>query len=251
MDGLTFWGIGVFAAFCVGLGKGGVPVITAMAVPMMSLIMSPITAAGLLLPVFIAADVLGLYAYRKVFHARVLKIMLAAMPIGVFLGWATSAYVSEAFVTLIIGVIGVSFALTMILRQQVTGPPVYPRLVPGVFWGAVSGFTSFVSHSGATPYQVYTLPLRMDKITFVGTVTIAFAYINIVKLIPYYALGQLDAGNMQAAAMLLLPAALGVICGVRLIRIVPEQVFFRVVIWALLILSTKLIWDGATALLIT
>jgi len=244
MDGITFWLTATFAAFCVGLSKGGVPVISAMAVPMMSLVMSPILAAGLLLPVYIAADMGGLYAYRHKFNARVFKIMAAAMPVGVFIGWLTSSYVSEAAVTIIIGLIGGSFAVNMILRKPITGDPVAARVKPGLFWGTITGFTSFVSHSGGTPYQIYTLPLRMDKITFAGTVTVTFAYINIVKLIPYYALGQLSAENLRAAMVLLLPAMIGVFAGVKVVKVMPEKLFFRIIIWALLILSIKLIWDG-------
>lgn len=244
MDGLTFWLMATFASFCVGLGKGGVPVVTALAVPLMSLVMSPILAAGLLLPVYIAADMGGLYAYRRNFNARVVQIMMVAMPIGVFVGWLTSSYVSEAVVLVIIGLIGGNFALNMILRKPVTTQAVPARVRPGLFWGTITGFTSFVSHSGATPYQIYTLPLGMDKITFAGTVAITFAYINLVKLIPYYALGQLSAQNLQTALALLIPAGAGVIAGVKLVKIMPETLFFRIIIWALLILSIKLIWDG-------
>jgi len=178
------------------------------------------------------------------FNARVFKIMAAAMPVGVFIGWLTSSYVSEAAVTIIIGLIGGSFAVNMILRKPITGDPVAARVKPGLFWGTITGFTSFVSHSGATPYQIYTLPLRMDKITFAGTVTVTFAYINIVKLIPYYALGQLSAENLRAAMVLLLPAMIGVFAGVKVVKVMPEKLFFRIIIWALLILSIKLIWDG-------
>ncbi|MEJ6399005.1 sulfite exporter TauE/SafE family protein [Yoonia sp. 208BN28-4] len=248
MDGLTFWALAVFAAFCVGLGKGGVPVITALAVPLMSLVISPILAAGLLLPVFLAADAGGLYAYRKTFNRDVLRILMVVMPIGVFIGWATSAYVPEAAVTLLIGVIGASFAVVTLTRRPVEGPAVAPRWNKGIFWGTITGFTSFVSHSGATPYQVFTLPLRMDKITFAGTMTVAFAYINVVKLIPYYALGQLGTENLKTAAIMMIPAGFGVVAGVYLVRIIPEKLFFQVILWALLGLSLKLIWDGVTAL---
>ncbi len=114
--------------------------------------------------------------------------------------------------------------------------------------GFAAGFTSFVSHSGAVPYQVFTLPLRMPKIAFVGTVTVAFAYINLIKLVPYYLLGQLSTANLKTAAILMIPAAISVLLGVRLIRIVPEKQFFKLVIWALLLLSLKLIWDGLSQL---
>jgi uncharacterized protein len=121
-------------------------------------------------------------------------------------------------------------------------------VAPGLFWGAVTGFTSFVSHAGAPPYQVYTLPLGMQKAVFAGTSTIAFAVINAVKLVPYYALGQLNLGNLKVAAVLAVPAAIAVFAGVRLVKWLPEKLFFQLVTWALLLISLKLIWDGVRGL---
>ena len=46
-DDFIFWFVAIFAAITVGLGKGGLPVIASLAVPSLSLFMSPITAAGL------------------------------------------------------------------------------------------------------------------------------------------------------------------------------------------------------------
>lgn len=244
MEGSVFWATAVLSAIFVGLGKGGVPVITAMAVPVLSLVISPIAAAGLLLPVFIGSDVFGVYLYRKHFDKRVLGIMCATMPIGVFIGWATVDLISEAMVTILLGLIGTVFALAMIFEREEERPRKEAKVGPGLFWGTITGFTSFVSHSGATPYQVYTLPLRMPKLVFAGTVTIAFAYINLVKLIPYWALGQLGVENLRIAFILMVPAILSVFVGVSLIRWIPTKVFFRMVVWALLLISLKLIWDG-------
>ena len=81
-----FWIIAVFAAATVGLGKGGLPVIASLAVPSLSLFMSPITAAGLLLPVYIVSDMFALFFYRKDFDIRVLKISILGMTIGVLIG---------------------------------------------------------------------------------------------------------------------------------------------------------------------
>jgi uncharacterized membrane protein YfcA len=248
VEGTAFWIAALFAAFFIGLGKGGVPVITALAVPVLALAISPVAAAGLLLPVFIVSDVFGLIAYRRAFDWAVLKIVMVAMPPGVLIGYLTVNIVSEALITLILGLIGAIFALSLMWRRNVDGPPKAPRWGPGLFWGCISGFTSFVAHAGAVPYQVFTLPLRMPKIAFVGTVTVAFAYINVIKLIPYYLLGQLSLTNLKTAAILMIPAAISVFVGVKLIRVLPEKKFFKLVIWALLLLSLKLIWDGLTQL---
>ena len=115
---------------------------------------------------------------------------------------------------------------------------------PGLFWGTVTGFTSFVSHSGAPPYQVYTLPLRLPKTVFAGTATIAFAVVNAVKLVPYWALGQLSPANLKVALVLMPAAAFAVLAGVRLVRLLPEKLFFTLVTWALLAVSLRLIWTG-------
>lgn len=246
MDGIGFWAAAVAAAVCVGMGKGGLPMVGMLGVPILSLAISPVTAAGLLLPIYVVSDMFGLYAYRRAYDARVVAIMAAGMTLGVGFGWATARITPEPVVTGIVGLIGLAFALSLILRRQ--GPVVRrpARVAPGIFWGAVTGFTSFVSHSGAPPYSVYTLPLGMPKAVFAGTSTIAFAYVNLIKLVPYAALGQLSPQNLSVAAWLALPAALAVFAGVRLVKVLPERLFFRLVTWSLLILSLKLLWDAAS-----
>lgn len=243
-----FWLAAVIAAALVGMSKGGVPVVGMLAVPVMALVMSPVVAAGILLPVFVVSDVFGLWAYRREFDGRVLAITVPGAMVGIGVGWATASLVSEAAVTLVVGVIGLAFALNTILRRPVEGPPRRAAVAPGLVWGSIAGFTSFVSHAGAPPWQVYTLPLRMEKAVFAGTTTIAFAVINAAKLVPYHALGQLNPGNLQTAAVLSVPSVIAVFAGVKLVRMMPERLFFQLVIWALLLISVKLVWDSATGL---
>jgi uncharacterized protein len=245
---IWFWVAAVAAAALVGMGKGGVPIVGMLAVPVMALVMNPVVAAGMLLPVYVVSDMFGLYAYRHAFDRRVLAILVPGAVVGIGVGWTTASIVPEAAVTLLVGVIGVAFALTLILRRPVAAEPKRAEVGPGLFWGAVTGFTSFVSHAGAPPYQVYTLPLGMAKAVFAGTSTIAFAIINAVKLVPYYALGQLNLGNLKMAAVLAVPAVIAVFAGVGLVRVMPEKLFFRLVTWALFLISLKLIWDGARGL---
>lgn len=244
MDGPGFWMAAVAAAVCVGAGKGGIPIVGMLSVPILALTISPVTAAGLLLPVYVVSDMFGLWAYRRDFDGRVLAIMLPGALVGIGVGWAAASVVPENWVRVLVGVIGITFALNLILRGRPDGPPRRAEVAPGLFWGAVAGFTSFVSHSGGPPYQVYTLPLKMTKTVFAGTSTIAFAVINAAKLIPYWHLGQLTAANMKVALMLMPVAAVAVFAGVWLVKILPDKLFFRLVIWALLILSVQLLWTG-------
>lgn len=248
MDGLFFWAVAAASAIFVGMGKGGLPVVGMLSVPTLALAIHPVTAAGLLLPVYVVSDMFGLWAYRHEFNARVLAIILPGAMVGIGIGWATATVVPEPVVTLVVGLIGVAFALNLLLRVKkdaAARPADVPR---GLFWGVITGFTSFVSHSGGPPYQVYTLPLKMTKTVFAGTSTIAFAIINAVKLVPYWALGQFSAENLHVAVLLMPLAAVAVFGGVRLVRILPEALFFKLVTWALLAVSVKLVWDGAHGL---
>jgi uncharacterized protein len=243
MDGPGFWIAAVAAAALVGASKGGLPVVGMLGVPVLALTISPVAAAGLLLPVFVLSDMFGLYVYRRHFDRRVLSILIPATSLGVGLGWATASLVSERLVGGLVGAIGASFAAYVLLRPGVTAERRAGRLA-GTFWGAVSGFTSFVSHAGGPPYQVYVLPLSLEKTVFAGTTTILFAYVNAIKLIPYWALGQLSLENLRIAAVLTVPAVLAVFAGTWLVRLLPPALFFRLVAWALLLVSLKLLWDA-------
>ncbi|TGD43504.1 sulfite exporter TauE/SafE family protein [Pseudotabrizicola sediminis] len=246
MEGWAFWVAAVTASMLVGMGKGGLPAVGMLGVPVLALVINPVTAAGLLLPVYVLSDMFGLYAYRHAFDRRVLAILVPGMVAGVVFGWATATLVPTWAVTALVGAIGVVFALNLLLRRRGPVQPRAARVGPGLFWGAVTGFTSFVSHSGAPPYQVYTLPLGMTKVVFAGTSTIAFAILNAVKLVPYWHLGQLSPANLKVAVVLMPAAALAVYAGVKLVKWLPEAAFFRFVTWALLILSVKLVWDGVS-----
>ncbi|MFN3823255.1 MAG: sulfite exporter TauE/SafE family protein [Pseudorhodobacter sp.] len=242
MEGVFFWSVAVLASIMVGLSKGGLPVVAMTSVPILSLVMPPLQAAGLLLPIYIVSDWFGLWAYRRDFDARVLKIMVPATAIGIFIGWATAAWVSEAVVGGLIGLLGASFAASRLAGFGAVSAARPARTGPGLFWGAAAGFTSFVSHAGGPPYQIYVLPLRLSKTVFAGTSTILFAWVNAAKLPAYWSVGMLTWDRMPVAVWLMLPAALAVLAGVRLVRVIPEALFFKLVLWALLLLSLRLIW---------
>lgn len=236
------------AALFVGMGKGGVPMIGSLAVPTLAMFISPVTAAGLLLPVYVVSDMFGVWAYRREFSGRNLAILIPAATIGIGIGWATASIVTDAMVMLIVGMIGLAFCLIRWLGRagRVARPADLPR---GLFWGAVSGFTSFVSHGGAPPFQMYVVPQKLPKMVYAGTTTLTFAAINALKLIPYAALGQLNPANLTITALLMPVAVAATFVGVWLTRRLPEALFYRLVMGALLLVSLKLTWDGVAGMI--
>jgi uncharacterized membrane protein YfcA len=191
----------------------------------------------------------GLWAYRRHYDRRNLEILVLPAAFGIFVGWLTASKVSEAHVSLLVGLIGVGFCVNAWLRRDRVAPA-RPADVPrGIFWGTVTGFTSFVSHSGGPPYQMYVLPQRLEKLTFAGTATIFFAIVNALKLLPYWQLGQLSFGNLELAGLVAPFAVAAVFGGVWLTRKIHDRWFFRIVYLALFLVSAKLVW-GARHLLV-
>ena len=250
MQSWEFWLVAVLVAWIVGFSKGGWSAIGNLSVPLLSLVVDPLTAAGLLLPVYIVSDAFGLWAYRHSFDRRVLVILIPAGLLGIGLGWAVIPWIKgnlqggEQIITGLVGAIGIIFAIYMLTRQTTQGPARTPRVLPGLFWGGLAGFTSYISHAGAPPYQTFVQPLRLDRLTYAGTTTILFAILNLAKLGPYWMTGQVSLGSLETAAYLVLPAILGVFIGKKTVGMVSERTFYRVITWALLIVGFELVFKG-------
>jgi uncharacterized membrane protein YfcA len=253
MNDPAFLIVASIAALLVGLSKGGLPVVGMLAVPVLALQISAVKAAALLLPIYIVSDMVGIWLYRRDFSARLLKILIPAAMVGIFIGWWLAAGLSDRAVGLMVGLLGLGFCLNTWLgprwRREGLGEavPRPPSVPAGWFWGTLCGFTSFVSHAGSPPFQIYTLPQRLAKPVFAGTSTLLFAAINLAKLPPYMQLRPYSLADLQAAAVLVPAALLGTVAGAWLTRRLPERWFFRLVQAALLLVSCKLVWDGLRA----
>ncbi|MBS0394813.1 MAG: sulfite exporter TauE/SafE family protein [Proteobacteria bacterium] len=235
---------GSLAAFLVGLGKGGLAAMGTFGVPIMAFAMSPLRAAAILLPVFVFSDLFALWLYRRHFSARNLRILLPAATLGIVTGWLLAARISDAGVSILVGVLGIGFCIST-WRVRHRPPAPHPADVPrGTLWGVVLGFSSFVSHAGAPAFQIYVMPQRLPKQVYAGTSAITFAVVNALKLVPYAALGQLSLPNLGVSAWLLLPALAGTQLGARLVRVIPERVYYAFLQVALLVVSIELIARG-------
>jgi uncharacterized membrane protein YfcA len=239
----AFWFLACLAAFLVGASKGGLPGVGILAVPVLAQRVSPVFAAGMLLPVYIISDVYGLWIYRKSYDVRNIKIILPAAIAGILVGWALASHTSDNMVKLLVAAIGISYFVDMLLKSKRNIAPKPADVPRGIFWGTLAGFTSFVAHSGGPPFQMYALPQKMEKMVFAGTSTIIFTAINLLKLPPYWFLGQVNMGSIEICAILAPVSIFGAWAGYHLTRSMPEKLFFKFVETALLLLSLKLIYD--------
>ncbi|WP_085032336.1 sulfite exporter TauE/SafE family protein [Ensifer aridi] len=250
-----FYLIAVPAVLLVGLSKGGMgEALSLMGVPILSMAVSPVQAAALLLPILIAMDMVSLWIWRKHGDRRTLFMLLPSAIAGIAVGWATSAYVPLDALRLIIGLITVTFVLRYVYTVWLSrnGAPIRPkpqRAGPAALWGSLAGYGSFVAHAGGPPFQIYALPLKLEPREYTGTIVRFFAILNAVKLVPYFALGQLDLSNVTISATLFPLAMVATACGAWIVRRMKPQVFYPFMYTMALIAGSKLVWDGLANLL--
>ena len=109
---------------------------------------------------------------------------------------------------------------------------------------ATSGFTSFVAHAGGPPLMAYVLPLKLAPMVASATMAAYFTAINLVKLVPYAALGLMDLRNLATSLLLLPLAPVGVWLGVRLVERTDPTWFYRLAYLGMAVAGVKLLWDG-------
>src|SRR5215469_9499075 len=125
-----FYLLALPAITVLGLGKGGFAGIGMAAAPLLSLYIPPLQAAAILLPILLCQDAISVWTYRRDWDAWNVKVMTVGALIGLGAAWLFAAFVSDAAVRLIVGLIGGSFVLNAWFRRPKLVAPTVPR---GIF----------------------------------------------------------------------------------------------------------------------
>lgn len=244
---LSFYAAAIPAIILMGLSKGGLAGLGTLSMPLMALVIPPRQAAAITLPILLAQDAVCLWLYRKSWDRAHLRRLLPGAIVGIALAYVLGACVPDAAVALLLGTIAIAFALRHILMptDAFASPTLVTHSKPaGLFWGSLAGFTSTVAHAGAPPFQIYMLAQKLPRDLFVGTGAAFFAVINLLKVPPYLAIGQLSLESLRTSAVLLPLAIVASWVGARLVRLLPGDRLHHLVQALLFVLGCKLVADG-------
>jgi uncharacterized membrane protein YfcA len=239
------------AVLLFGISKGGFGSgLGVLAVPLIAMVVSPVQAAAILLPILCLMDLVGLWAYRGKWLLPELRILLPASLAGIAIGTLLFEFMSPARLRLLLGAVAISFTLhhwlqakrSQAAEQKLFGPTV------GTAAAALAGFTSFIAHAGGPPITMYLLRRGINRTQFVATTVVFFAVVNYVKLVPYAWLGQFDGSNLKTSLVLAPLAPIGIGMGVWLHNRVTDRFFFQFAYGMLFVVGLKLIFDGSTGL---
>lgn len=241
-----FYAAALPAVALFGLSKGGLAGVGLLAMPLMSLVMSPIEAAAIMLPVLIVQDAYSVWAFRRTFDVATLWRLLPGALAGILGASVVAAWITPAQIKVGVGLLAIGFCAYVALgsRLFVTRHSSH-SFVSGSVLGALSGFSSFVIHAGGPPFNVYAVQRGLSRDDFVGTSAVFFAVVNLLKLPPYFALGQFTWQGFLASATLFPVALAANALGVFIVRRMSTVLFYKLVYAATFVIGVKLVWDGA------
>ena len=236
------------AVLLYGVAKGGFGgAVAVLSVPMMALVMPPTQAAAILLPILVVMDAFVVKTYWGVFDRRALRLLLPGALVGIAIGYATAEAMNEHYMRILIGALSLVFGLQYLLSLQTRASREHNVTSASVL-GTLAGFTSFSIHAGGPPFTMYLLPKQLSPLLFAGTAGIFFAVVNVVKLVPYYSLGQFSSANLLYSLVLVPLAPLGVKLGHYLVQRSNTGFYYRVISFFLVVVGAKLLWEGMRGL---
>lgn len=250
-----FWFVALIAVFVIGVSKGGFGSgLNVVATPFLALASNPVLAAAIMLPLLLVMDASSLRVYWRRWHWPTVRSLVLPMLAGVIVGIILFAAVNPNLLLILLAAVayyvvldrwGVLKRLGLKAQAALKRTPA-PGGVVGWVLGILLGITSTIAHSGGAAGTAYLLRFNFDKTTFQATTIMTFTIVNLIKL-PFYAwIGMFPVSTLMLSAVLLPVAAVAVMLGVFLHRVVPQRPFFIVMEVALFATASKLLWDGVT-----
>ena len=239
-----FYLVSIPGVLLYGIAKGGFGgSISVLAVPLMALVMAPTQAAAILLPILLVMDALVVRTYWGQFDRRALVLLLPGAMMGILCGYLVAEHMNDDYMRVLIGTLALIFGIQSLLGWVSHGSRNHNRFSAS-FFGALAGFTSFSIHAGAPPFQMYLVPKRLAPLVYAGTSGMFFAVVNVVKVVPYFALGQFTSQNLLYALVLVPLAPLGVKMGHILVMRTRPSTYYGIISVFLIVVGLKLLWEG-------
>jgi uncharacterized protein len=245
-----FYCVGLLTTFIMAASKGafggGLAII---GIPMLALVVDPITAAIMVAPLIFFMDLFAIRAFPPSTWSKPdLKWLTIGLVVGLGFGWLTFELVDTRIVILMIALVTLGFTARWFLKDRLH-PPAAHGVLPAraIGLGIVGGFTTFIAHSGGPPIALYLLGRNLHKTVFAGTTIAVFMLGNFLKLGPFAKLG-LDRPEALVGALVLSPIVpFGVMVGKALHDRLDQQ---KLYLWCYSLLGVsglKLLWDAVRA----
>lgn len=233
------------AALFIGLSKGGLGgAAGGLVVPILSTIMPVPQAVGLSLPLLILGDAFALQAYWRRWEWRDLRLLLPAAVGGVLIGVLLLTSLSDLALRRLLGAFTLLAVLYKLGSDRLAGLAYTPRRWHGWLGGLGAGLASAMANAGGPILTIYLLLQKRPALAFLGTTTLFFAVINLVKLPFFLGTRVIDPGALVGVLWALPAIPAGVWLGKWVFTNVEQRVFEAIMLALLAYAGVSLLLQG-------
>ncbi len=213
----------------VGLAKTGVPGLGILVVPLMFHVVGDrLSGPGTLLPLLCAADLFGVFYFRRHAKAWDLLHLFPWVAVGIGLGTTVLTVMSADSLRMLVGGIVLVMVAAHLIRKKVQDDKLLGAdrtWRKALLFGVITGFATTVANAAGPVMNLYLLSSDLAKDQFMGTGAWFFFLVNLLKL-PIYAWQGMITGDSLLIDLILLPGILvGAFAGKRIYDRLPQRAF--------------------------
>ena len=212
-------------------------------ITLMAIVLGGKASTGVVLPLLCIADLMAVKYYHR--HAewqhfwKLIPWVLVGVLVGVYSGQQMDeAVFRKIMATIIVVSVGIMIYLEL---KKVTLMPTNKWFVSGM--GLAAGFTTMIGNLAGAFANLYFLAMRMRKNNFIGTAAWVFLVINYFKL-PFqiFYWKNITFSSFQIDLVLLPALLLGFWVGIRLVALVKEDGYRKLVLLLTVVGAVFIFW---------
>lgn len=213
-------------ALFIGMAKTGVHGAGMAAVPLLASVFGGKMSSGIMLPMLVLADVMGVRYYHQHASWKHLKILFPWAALGVIAGAITGSYINDVVFKIIMAIIILISVLIMIWLKRDAGEHVPHSTVFASATGVAGGFTSMVGNLAGSVMAVYLLAMRLPKNAYIGTTAWFFMVTNWFKVPFHVFVWKTISWDTLLMSLATIPIiGLGAWLGIIIVRQIPERAY--------------------------
>lgn len=209
-----------------GMSKTGVHGAGMLSVPLLASIFGGQLSSGIMLPMLVMADVLGVWYHHRHASWEHLRLLFPWAAAGVIFGTIVGKYIDDTVFRIAMAVIIVGSVIVMMWLERGHKEEVPRSKIFGIGSGVLGGFTSMVGNLAGTVMAVYFLSMRLPKNSFIGTTAWFFLVTNWFK-VPFHVFSwhTIDLNTFLLDLVTVPLIIAGAFLGIFIVKMLSEKVY--------------------------
>ena len=244
-SGLTPGNLVLFlaVAMIIGMSKAGLSGFGLAVVPVMALIFGARESTGVVLPMLVTADIMAvIYYHRNAVWKYIIRI-LPWVAAGITVALVTGKLVNRnQFRVVLMTVVWIMLILMIVndIRNK-KGSEIPENHLFASLMGLAGGFATMIGNSAGPVFTLYFLAMRLPKKEFIGTGAWLYLIMNVCKMpLQAFVWENINRNSLMLDLIAVPFIAIGILAGIHLVKLLPENIYRYFVIITTLLTSVLL-----------